>query len=258
MTNTTRVTMHVVMTVGLLVAFTSLAGADVMITQKTHTDAFELAGQKNPASDETTVTWLGDGVARMDQGDTASWIFLTEEKTIYSLDHRSKTYMEIQIGEGGAMSMPGMEGMMEGMDPEEAEEMQKMMGGMMKSMMQLKVEVTETGEKKKIKDWDCRRYTVNTEVGASVNSAETWATEDIEVDVQLFNAISKAFMSMMPGYEEALKEMSKVKGVTVSSESTTQVMGATMKSSTELLEYKEADAPKGTFEVPKGYKLVEE
>jgi hypothetical protein len=65
-------------------------------------------------------------------------------------------------------------------------------------------------------------------------------------------------MSMMPGYEEALEEMKKVKGLTVSSTSTTQMMGATVKSSTELLEYKEADAPKGTFEVPKGYKLVEE
>jgi hypothetical protein len=259
MSNTTRAALHVIVSLGLLVAFTSLANADVMITSKTHTEAFEMAGQKTPASDETIVTWLSESKARMDQGDTASWIIHTEDETVTMLDHRNKTFMEIQLGEGGieGMAMPGMEAAMEGMSPEEAEQMQKMMGGMMKQMMQLKVEVTETGDEKKIKDWTCERYVVNTEVGASVSSAETWATEDIAVDFELFNAISRAFMSIMPGYEAALEEMSKVKGVTVYSENTTQVMGATIKSTTELLEYKNADAPEGAFDVPEDYEEAE-
>jgi hypothetical protein len=230
-----------------------------MIKQKQHTDAFEMMGQKQPAKDEISVIWLGDGVARMDQADTSSWIINTESNVIYALNHNKKTYSEISIGGSGeATGMPGMEGMMEDMDPEEAEKMSEMMGGMMSSMMKIKLKVTPTGEEKKIKNWTCKRYIVNTEMGAGVTSTETWATEDIELDYELFNAVSRAFMSMMPGYEDALKEMKKVKGLTIFSEGTTQMMGARVKTTTEVLEYKEESAPKGIFEIPKGYKKIED
>jgi hypothetical protein len=61
-------------------------------------------------------------------------------------------------------------------------------------------------------------------------------------------------MSMGQAGEDAIKEFKKIKGITVLTTSTTTVMGTSIKSSTELLDYKEGTAPAGHFELPAGYK----
>lgn len=229
------------------------AFADMMIKNHTHTDAFEMMGQKQPAKDDTTIVWIGDGVARYDMSDTASFIMNQADETIYAINHKKKTYTEIKMGEN---AMPDMDEMTKDMDPEQAAMMKKMMGEKMGGMMQMDVTVTPTEETKKIKDWNTTKYVVEIQSAAGPIVSDNWTTEDIDIDYGLFNAVSMAFMSSMPGYEKIAAEMQKMKGVPVYSETTAKMMGSEIHTNTTLLEYMSADPPEGAYGIPKGYKKV--
>ena len=88
--------------------------------------------------------------------------------------------------------------------------------------------------------------------------SEIWATQDLKMDEGLQTQFLTGMMASMPGMQDSIKkaeqEMRKIKGVPVLTNVTTTVMNKTMKSSQELLEFKEGKAPKGIFDLPKGYK----
>ena len=86
--------------------------------------------------------------------------------------------------------------------------------------------------------------------------SETWATEDIDIDYELYQSISAVFMSMMPGYEDIVKEMKAIKGLTIKSIAVANMMGTEVKTTTEITGLKEANAPEGIFELPEGYQKI--
>ncbi len=238
-----------------LILFASLATpvfADVMIRQLNSTDAFEMMGQQVPAKSDTSVVWIGDGVARFDVADTATMIFNASENTIALINHTSKSYSMVPLGQGGEMDISKMMDT-EGMSEEEIAEAKAAMQGMM-GAMQLKMTVTPTEESKKIKDWNCKKYTVVTDMGMVKAASESWVTNEIKLNYDLFFNVTRAFMAMMPGFEDAMKEFKKMEGMPVWSETNVDMMGAKVHSTTELLEYKEASAPAGTYKIPEGYK----
>jgi len=225
----------------------STAAADVMIKQKDHTDAFEIMGQAQPAKDMVSVIWLGDGAARMDQADTTSWLMFSGSDVIYQLNHKEKTYSEFRP-EDEKKGMPDLKG--------DDVDKSSRMGDMMKQMagmMKIEVTVSPTDETMKIGDYNCKKYIVESKMGMGGSSAETWATQDIDIDYKLYRSISKAFMSMIPGYAESTKEMQKIKGLPVLTNTTTNTLGTEVKSTSELIEYKKEAAPPGTFQIPEGY-----
>ncbi len=82
-------------------------------------------------------------------------------------------------------------------------------------------------------------------------------TEDLDVDMDLYNDYTSSMMTMQPGMKEnmaqIIAEMKKIKGVRVLETTSMSVMGTNMNTKTELIEFKEATAPAGTFDVPAGY-----
>lgn len=56
---------------------------------------------------------------------------------------------------------------------------------------------------------------------------------------------------------QIVTEMKKVKGIPVLTITSMDMMGASIKTTQELIEYKEGTAPAGHFELPKGYKKSE-
>ena len=105
--------------------------------------------------------------------------------------------------------------------------------------------------------WKCRKYLLemNMGMGGTMN-AESWATEDIKLDYAKVFTAANAMMAAMPGFDKIIQEMKKIKGVVVYQTATTKVMGADVKSSTELLEAGDKSAPAGTYDLPAGYKKV--
>jgi hypothetical protein len=227
--------------------------ADVILKQKQHTDEFKMMGQTQPAKDVDITTYIAEDKVRSDREET-SVILRLDKKLIVFLNHAKKSYAEMPMdGEkGGLPGMNDKEGDKEGMAA-----LQKMMKGMNMSMT-MKMTVTPTGESKKINSWNCKKYLQTLETGGMKMETVVWATEDVKIDPELNAKLSTAMLAMMPGFKDAMedlnKEARKIKGVAVRSETSTTMMGNVMKSSSELVEIKEAKAPAGSFDPPAGYK----
>jgi hypothetical protein len=219
----------------------SSASADIFMKQKVHTDAFQMMGQTKPASDEISSVWIAQDKIRIDNANQSTLVRL-DRKVSYVIDHVKKTYFE--------MPMPGAAAS----GDEQSETMQQAMAGMMGSV---KVTVTPTNETKVINSWKCKKYIQEVQIMMGPMKAEVWATEDIKIDPAQYMKYTSAMLSQMSmgqAGEDMINEVKKIKGVTVLTTSTTTVMGTSIKSSTELLEYKEGTAPAGHFELPAGYK----
>ena len=110
---------------------------------------------------------------------------------------------------------------------------------------------------KKIGNWNCRKYIREMSVGMGPVTSEVWATEDLKMNFDLNAQFNAAMMAMQPGAKESIDqsvaEMKKIKGVPVLTITTANVMGSSMRSTEELLEFREGKAPAGIFEVPGGY-----
>ena len=237
-----------------LVAGVSVQAA-VYMKQVTHTDAVQMMGQTQPESYDTAVMWYEGETARSDVDDSLTVLVFLNDQRIALLNNARKTYMYIPMNLDELVDMAPDDDAEDGADAAATkDQVKEMMNQVMGSM---KVNVTKTDETKKIADWDTRKYDVEMSIMGMPMNQEMWTTEDIEIDERLYQAANGAMLSMMPGMEDVMTEMMKVKGVPVYSVMTANMMGASIKSTTELLEYKEADLPKGSFEIPSDYTEVD-
>jgi hypothetical protein len=225
--------------------------ADVYIKQKNHTDGFSMMGQSQPAKDEMFVTWMSKDKARMDHGEDSSIIIRLDKNVMYMINHAEMKYVEMEIGGkndifSSALSASDLSG-------EEQAQAKKMMEGFAK-MMKPSVSVTPTGERQKIKDWNCQKYNMKMTMMGTTSNYEVWATEDIHIDYELYRNLTFSIMGQTPGIEDMMKEMSKIKGLVVLQQGSMSMMGTDVKSSQELLEVSDVPAPDGAYEVPEGYK----
>jgi hypothetical protein len=231
----------------------NMVHADVFMKQKKHTDPVTIMGQQQPASDETEEIWItGKGIRN--DGPKGSMIMDLNGQKIYMLDHQKKTFMEMPMNMGQMMKEMTDQGQMEEKESEQAEAaMQGIQGA-----MQMQATVQAISESKKINNWNCKKYilTLNTFMG--IVTSEIWASEDIKIDKDLYDKFTTGLMGMMPGMqggmESMMKEMRKIKGVHVYTVSKTSMMGQTITSTTELLEFKDGSAPANLLKLPAGYK----
>jgi hypothetical protein len=238
-------------TVLFFVAFPLMCTADVYIKQKRHTDAFEVMGQAQPEKDEITVMWMSKDKGRIDMREGQSMIIRLDKNIMYFLDHAKMTYSEMPFGDISEIilgAIPESE-----LSEEERKEAEKFMKGIASTMMKAEAEVTDTGEKQKIKGWNCRKYIMKVKMMMATSTAEIWATEDIKINYELYRTLGSAVISKQPGFQEMFEEMKKIKGIAVLTTSASSAMGAEVKSTEELIEVKEKSAPSGTYEIPTGY-----
>jgi len=233
-----------------MVVFPVLAKADVFIKQKRHTDAYEVMGQTQPAKDEIVVMWMGKDKGRLDMSEDSSWIIRLDKNMMYILDHTKMEYVEVPFNEFGDLISYSIS--QSEMSEEEKAQAKKFMKGIM-SMMKPKVEVKDTGEKQKIKGWNCRKYIMKMKMMGMGSTSEIWATEDIKINYDLYRTLGFAMVAKQPVFQEMFEEMEKIKGIPVLTTSKSSAMGAEVKSTEELVEVKKKSAPSGTYEVPKDY-----
>lgn len=222
--------------------------ADIFMKQKHHTGSMTMMGQTQPAKDSLQNIWITADIMRNDSKEN-SVIIRLDKKTMTMIDHGTRTYTEMPLDMGKAVSEAAG-----GMSREDKAAMDQMMKGMMKFSMT----VRETPEKKKIGSWNCRKYIQKLDTAMGPSTTEVWATEDIKVNGDLFARYSAIMMTMQPGLKESmeqvLKETRKIKGIPALSTTSTTMMGTTVKSSVQLLEFKEGKAPANLTAIPSGYR----
>ncbi|SDB32142.1 Domain of unknown function [Desulfonatronum thiosulfatophilum] len=209
-------------------------------------EAYEVMGQKQPATEEIVETWLSGNKARMNSGTSSSVILRGDKQVMYMLDHDKRAYAEVPMDLSQAMT--GMMG-----DQGGDQQMAQMMAEMMGAMMKINASVRDTGATKTVNDWNCRVYELNMKMPMGNTVSEICATEDIDVDMSVYHKIGHAMMAGQQGFDDLIKEMEKIKGVSVLTVSKATVMGATIVSREELLEHKKMTPPAGSFDIPEGY-----
>lgn len=210
------------------------AGADALLTLKTHQDAYEMAGQEIPAVDSTVEMWIGDGrVSRADGKNTV--ILHSDPDELLIVNHGEKSYARIELPFDFASTIPpGME--------ETAEQ------------WKMSAEVTPSDETKTVGDWSARRYdvTMSNPMGMGV-SLVMWSSKELEIDYDTFHKLSANLLAMQPGGEGMADELAEIEGYPVLQETTVDVGGTTYTTREELVSADEKTPPAGTYEVPEGY-----
>ncbi|MCK5055051.1 MAG: hypothetical protein KAT34_00230 [Candidatus Aminicenantes bacterium] len=212
----------------IVVSFTFLS-ADVYIKSKTHTGAIEIMGQKQPAKDDFSETWIGDGI--MSTTSKGSKFIITSEKMIMITDS-DKTYVEIALPFKLSSILP-----------EGAEQMA--------SMMKMKLSITPNGQTKKIGKWNCTGYDMSLTMMMGALKGVIWASTEVPFKWKKFQDLQKYVQ--MVSFIEGLEEYKKVKGYQIASEMSMNMMGAEINVKSEVMEIAEKKAPAGIYSVPAGY-----
>jgi hypothetical protein len=222
----------------LLLLIGSAAGADTHLVMKSHTDPLQAMGQTQPARDVETDLWIGSDRALRDDGHVASLIRL-DQKKLYLINRAEKSYSVLDLPVDLMSLLP--------------EQAKAQMGPMLEKM-KLQATVEPSDERKEINGWNARRYDVHlsNELGMQVDST-VWMTQDVDVDLDSFRAMTRAIASLQPGGAEATEELLKLDGVPVLMENKIQAMGGSTSSKEELVSAETGTPPPGTYEVPDGF-----
>lgn len=222
----------------IMVIMPSILMADLYLKSVSHTDAFEMMGQRQEASTTTQEVWIGENNIRVDsEGSTI--LFDLENNDFYVIYHDQKAYFHTSLPID-----------LKSIVPEEQ-------AGMM-DMMKFEVSVEPLDEERKIQDWNCRAYKMEMK-SQMVNIISTiWATEDIQIDQEKLNSFYKNTAALQNITGASLAEFAKIKGVQVLQESTSEIMGSSVKQKTELSIAEEREVPGDHYSIPEGYQEMDQ
>ena len=225
----------------LVLLSVTFLSADVYIKSNTHTGAVEMMGQKQPAKDEVTEMWIGDGKFTTITSGQSMTLDLNKMK-MYIIYPETKKYVETDLPLDMAKLMP-----------EQAAQML--------SMMKISATVTANGQTKKIGQWNCTGYNAEIKIQAMMEmkmNMTIWASKDVPFDwkaysEKMYPAILKAQSGSMPFGDDIVNEFKKIEGFQIASEMSMNVMGANIHITTEVQEISKKPAPAGIYAVPAGF-----
>lgn len=209
------------------------AVADIYIRQISHTEAFSMMGQEQPARDDTIHMWMGTDKMAVEMPQMKVVIDLAEN-VMYWISHQDKSYVEMALPLDIDQYFPAQ---------------------MTQLMKNVKVTVTPTDEKQKIGEWDCQAYEMVMNIMMMDMKQKIWASTDVPFDwkeysIKMLPKVSQATMGLP---EEAVQEMTKIQGFQIKTETIMDVPGNEMKSWQEVQEITKKTAPDGTYTPPAGY-----
>ncbi len=222
----------------ILLVFTfSFLTADVYIKQKTHTNAFKMMNQEQPAKDVITEQWIGKNKFASHNKDQ-SMIIDTNKKVLIMINHKTKTYIFMTLPLDISKYMP----------EQIAQMMKQMMGN-------LSITVKQTGETKMIGNWKCNRYDMTMTMMGMPMKMTHWASTDVPFDWKKISALMLESVAkiQMNLNEASINEMKKVKGYTIATDMTMNMMGATMSVKMVTLEITNKPAGPEVYSIPPGY-----
>lgn len=232
-----------IITLSLLLALPAIstlpAGADTLLTLKSHVDTPAMLGNNMGGSDRTITVWVGANRVRRDDGTTSS-IMLFDKKKLYIVDHQDKSYTAIDLPVDFKKLVPGPQG----------EALYKEMSAAAK----MDAKITRTAETKKIGAWNTQKYHVELSNPTMKASTDMWVSKDVGVDMNVLRQMQLNMASLQPGALDWVKKMQQIDGFPVRQESSLN-MGAPKDTKTreELVSVEKKEPPANTFAPPAGY-----
>ena len=221
----------------LLSALALSAGADTLLTIKSHADGFQLMGEAQPAKDTDVKVWVGATAVRRDEGDTST-ILRLDRKKVYLVDHDGKTYSEVDLPVNLQKLAPA------GGESAVAQ---------LAKNMELNAQVTPGSETRKVGAWNARRVDVaiRSAMGMTIDTT-MWVSKDLDVYRPL-NQMASTLASLQPGAAGWARQLEQIDGFPVLQESNVSVVGTHFKTREELVSVATQEAPAGLYEPPAGY-----
>lgn len=220
----------------MILVVPTFASADIYIKSKTHTDPVSAAGQTQPAKDTVSEQWIGDGKVSVISA-TNTMILDLAKNIQYIVNHNSKTYVETTLPMDLASLLPSeMAGMIQG--------------------LKMTAAVTPANSKRTVGARSCDEYDVSLTMSILPLKIKVCATTDVPFDLKNYNekVQSSLLKSQMIGLDEAsLKELGKIEGFWIATDTTAETMGIKIHSSMEVAEISDKPAPAGVYSVPSGY-----
>ncbi len=219
-----------------VLALAMFASADIYVKSKTHTDPMSIMGQE-PARQGL----LCGAVDRLRQvrhaDDTNASVIDLAKNVMYIINHKSKTYIEAALPFDFTSLLPAQ------------------MASMMQGMMKMTVTVSPTGGKKTVGSWPCDEYDVTMNMMMMPMKMKVYATSKVPFDLAAYMA--KVYGTMLKSQfrldDASTSEMMKVKGFWISSETTMEMMGTKIRTTSEVVEISKKTPPAGVYAVPAGY-----
>lgn len=187
-----------------------------------------------PPREDVSRIYVGQNRMKMISGgpESMEMIFDKGASAIYMIDPQAKTYIEITEKDFQAMLQMGM-AMMEGMLGKEPPQ------------------VTRTGEKAKVGQWDAEKVLV-TMSGEMAMTIEMWITHDLKIDMDRY--FDMAELMGQSGFLKAYKDkLAEIGGFPVRTKSSMNIMGTKVESESTLQTLREETLPAATFRVPEGF-----
>jgi hypothetical protein len=248
-------TMHgVMLTVLLLFALSTIAGAQGLYWESTMTSSQSTTG------DSSQTYYMPKMFKIVQVREQQVMLFRLDREMMYTINPQEKTYSEITFAEVerqmNAMSkqldekMADMKKKMENLPPEQRKQLESQMGLFMKSDdPKQKAEVVNTGEKRTISGYPATKYVAKK--GEKIVMA-VWVTKEIKgwgemkSDFEQFSGRMTSLSRITDGISEAYR---KVEGFPVQ----TEIGGMT----NTVNKVERRSIPLSQFEIPAGYKKVD-
>jgi hypothetical protein len=200
--------------------------ADTLLTVRSSIEGLKIA----PSQAEPIRIWIGGEKGdrlRRDEGDT-SYILRLDRGKLYVINHADKTYSELPLP---------IDARKIGAPPE----------------MQVKAQVTATGETKKIGSWNVRKYRVDITNPAGLHLDTTvWASPDV-ASHQALTRLAASIAALQPGSADWALKLGQIEGFPVLQEADVTMGTSHFKTREELAGIETKDAPAGAYEPPAGY-----
>jgi len=219
----------------LLLVLAVAASADIYVKSKTHTDAWAMMGKNQPAKDDINEQWFNDN----------QFAFISPETTIIAdlkkniidiINNKQKTYIESTLPFDFTKIL----------DPQMAQ--------MMGQMMKMTVTVAPNAQTKTIGQWKSDGYDVTINMMMMPMKIAVWASSDVPFDVAKFQNLYMNVMKAQMRLDEAsVKEMMKIKGYWIASETSVEMMGTKIRTTTEVAEISKKTPDASVYSVPAGY-----
>ena len=220
----------------LIPAFASFAAADIYVKSKVHSDPMSIMGKSQPAQDSISEQWIGESQFAMLSVKNSSILDLTKN-VLFIINHNTKTYVEAPLPFDFSSLLPAQ------------------MASMMSSMMKMTVTVSPTGRKKTVGTWICDEYDVTMNMMMMPMKMKVYATTDVPFDLK--NYMEKVYGTYLKAQfrldDASAKEMMKIQGFWIASETSMEMMGAKIHTTTEVIEISSKTPPAGVYSVPAGY-----
>lgn len=212
--------------------------ADMYIKQRLHTDGYYYGGVNRAAEEDVDETWLGKKKIASFTKNRVTIVDL-EKKRAFILNRNDKTYVESPL-------------------PLDLAKLAEDNIAPLLKATQYRGAVKDTGKTKKIGKWTCRRYEVNAYLlyaGTRRNESDSiyWASPDVPLDMEMYGHM-KACAQKLTNYGAAfIEESKKIKGFVIARETLAYIKGFGVKSTKEVVEISEKDAPAGIYSIPGDY-----